>query len=341
MSNNENLKKLFIDRYKHEKVNKKILYIHIPYCISKCKFCGCQSIVAKNAAEIDNFATLYLPEQIKEYFELLELVSFEQVYFGGGSPNLIQSEKMERILNLIPNFESIPIKCIECVPHLLSESYLKMLRKYKFTFISLGIQSLQEQVCKWQNRFYMTKERLLNLSMLLEESGIYFHYDFICYLGKGDIRDITAFKQDLVFIMKYCRPTSITIQQNNNTFFSETKTLYLMRVIKDCLTRYPEYECINALLNDEDIVNDTMYQAEYRLVRKNRQFSHYMWNKYPQIPVKGFDILSLGYMNGVYTKSNVNNIVYNPAKGAFKIKEFEEPLYEECEHIKYLKGLNK
>ena len=115
--------------------------------------------------------------------------------------------------------------------------------------------------------------------------------------------------------------------------------LKLYEVMRNALTEFSEYECINSRLLDTDAYNDIVYQAQYRFVREKRNYTHYMWNKYPEIPVLGCDIFSVGYTDSISPKSNAGNISYKPGSETFKRVAFNEALYEDYRLIRDEKGL--
>lgn len=293
--------------------NKKILYIHTPFCCSKCTYCVCHSRVGAEE-EIDNYAEKTLPGKLLRYQDIFHKIIFDEVYFGGGTPSIISAEQWERIFTLIPNFEKIKVKSMECSPSTITMEHIAMFKKYNFTYISLGIQSMDQKICRKYNRTYVNRNYILFLSNLLHEHHIYFNYDLICYMQYGDIRDLPGFEKDLDFLMGQCKPSSIVCHQLYQTHFTLEKTLYLMKLLCKKIIKYSDYECINAELKDEDTYLDTVYQAEYRLVRENRKFRNYMWNKYPALPMIGYDIFAVGYVQNMSIKSNVEDLLYLPVK---------------------------
>lgn len=310
-----NTEKFFISEYlrlKHNN-NKKILYIHTPFCRSKCTYCVCHSKVGTDS-EINNYAESILSDQLLCYQDLFREIVFDEVYFGGGTPSLISAEQWENIYSLIPNFSKIKVKSMECSPSTITVEHIKMLEHYGFSYVSLGIQSMNRSICQKYNRFYVSREQIAFLSQLLHEHHLYFNYDLICYMQYGDIRDLPGFEDDLDFLMRQCKPSSIVCHQLYQTHFTLEKTLYLMALLRKKIQEYPKYECINAELKDEDAYPDTIYQAEYRLVRENRNFRHYMWNKYPALPMIGYDVFAVGYVNNMSIKSNVGDLLYLPVK---------------------------
>ena len=331
-------KRIFQQNYLLNK-DKKVLYIHTPYCPQKCKYCICKSTACKNSSVVEEYAKDALIKQIEEDCEFLEKAQFDEVYFGGGTPTYIPANLLKKIFDSIPNFKSIRKKCIEASPNTLSHEHLELFNTYEFDFLSVGIQSLQRDVCKWQNRYWINHKQLEQMSEILKKAGLYFNYDLIAYMGKGDFRDIPGFEEDLNYIMSVCKPTSINIHQMHQTCYTTEKMHMLYKVMKDAIKNNVDYECINSNLNEDDAYMDIVYQAQYRLVRQKREFFHYMWNKYPEIPVLGYDIYAIGYIDGIYPKSNVSTLVFRPGRNTLTSIKFNKLLYDDYHRIRGEKGL--
>lgn len=309
------VEELFLSEYIRLKdnKNKKILYIHTPFCSSKCTYCVCHSKVTTKE-EINIYAKETLINQLLHFQEILQEIIFDEVYFGGGTPSIIGAEQWECVFKLIPHFEKIKVKCMECSPSTITMEHIEMFERWNFSYISFGIQSMNEGICRKYNRTYVSRDQILFLSNLLHEHHLYFNYDLICYMQYGDIRDLPEFEKDLDFLMCKCKPSSIVCHQLYQTHFTLEKTNFLMRLLRKKIGEYSDYECINSELKDEDTYFDTIYQAEYRLVRENRNFRHYMWNKFPILPMVGYDVFAVGYEKNMSIKSNVENLLYLPVK---------------------------
>ncbi|HOK40573.1 MAG TPA: coproporphyrinogen-III oxidase family protein [bacterium] len=129
------------------------LYIHIPFCLSRCNYCHYTSFVIKK----DN-------EKIKEYFAALkkefqtrEIDKIDTIYFGGGTPSLVPTIILENFLNKIyPKFINSKIEItMEVNPRNINEEYIKEISKIGINRISIGIQSFAyENVLKKLNRKY-------------------------------------------------------------------------------------------------------------------------------------------------------------------------------------------
>lgn len=331
---------LFKKEFVRKNGNLKVLYIHTPYCNGKCRFCICPSIPCKTLQQPIDFVTQVFPKQLQLYADIFEQVKFDEVYFGGGTPTLIPDTVWEAIFAQIPHFEEIPVKSFEASPSTLTFEHLALLKKHHFSYLSFGIQSLNEQICKWHNRSYIHPEELKYISSVLHDQEMFFNTDLICYLGAGDVTDLPDFQKDLDFVMSECRSSSITIHQHLQSRFTCEKTQCLIRLLREMLSKYPEYECINSELLDEDVYEDTIYRAEYRLVRGNRNFKNYMWKKFPSVPLEGTDVLGLGYLPGkVNVKSNADTLLYLPARNELERIEFPHDWLLKEQEIRRKKGL--
>lgn len=118
--------------------SKNGLYIHIPFCTSKCPYCDFYSVkYEKEAAE------KYAERLIKE-FKKYQGAEFDTVYFGGGTPSILEADLIERILSEIKacfNIDKNPEITIECNPSKNLEKDFKIYKKCGINRISLGMQS--------------------------------------------------------------------------------------------------------------------------------------------------------------------------------------------------------
>lgn len=230
------------------------------------------------------------------------------MYFGGGTPTILSYELLNRVFDMIPNFDKIPNKCIEASPSTLTLEHIELLAQNKFSFLSLGIQSLDEKLLKKYGRSTLSKEELISVCGKIRDANLFFNLDLICYLDKGDIRDLPQFEDELKYVLGYLKPNSVTIHQYYQSFFTIEKTKYLLEVINRILAIFGDYVSANSQMDviQEELLKDTVKQAEYRLIRKKEnEYRHYMWDKHASLPVEGYGILSIGYIPGCHTTSNV------------------------------------
>src|SRR6187431_2029534 len=78
------------------------LYLHIPFCRKRCKFCYFRVYTDKNASDIETYLSA-LSREIALYAgrEGLKGRQFEFVYFGGGTPSYLSNEQLKRLVERI------------------------------------------------------------------------------------------------------------------------------------------------------------------------------------------------------------------------------------------------
>lgn len=126
---------------------KRALYVHIPYCKSRCAFCMYDSRITR----VCNLAT-YVDRCTREIeFWQDELNGIlESVYFGGGTPSILSEADLRNLLRPISHLKYVEnsSRTFELSPDTATESKLDILRKSHINRISLGVQSLDETVLK-------------------------------------------------------------------------------------------------------------------------------------------------------------------------------------------------
>jgi oxygen-independent coproporphyrinogen III oxidase len=136
-------------------VKDSALYIHIPFCDHKCIYCDFYSIITSD--NIKPFLNS-LKKEIK-YYSLLysENRKFSSIFFGGGTPSLMEPEYLSEIIqNLYDNFliaDDVEIT-METNPGTVNQKKLQHFFEKKFNRISIGIQSFHEDELKFLTRIH-------------------------------------------------------------------------------------------------------------------------------------------------------------------------------------------
>ncbi len=126
------------------------LYIHIPFCLSKCHYCDFYSSTSISA----------IPDFLKALFKEMELYRnrfdvFDTLYIGGGTPSLLSPQQLGDILTGVQkNFDIIsdPEISIETNPADLDRSLLESMREMGINRINIGIQSFDGKVLDFLSR---------------------------------------------------------------------------------------------------------------------------------------------------------------------------------------------
>lgn len=134
------------------------IYIHIPFCKQACNYCDFHfSTSLKNKAELVN-SILTEIELRKNY---LSDKNIQTIYFGGGTPSLLNERETFLILEKIfrtYNVSNDAEITLECNPDDLSEQKLKELKRAEINRLSIGLQSFNEEELKWMNRAHTARE---------------------------------------------------------------------------------------------------------------------------------------------------------------------------------------
>jgi len=138
------------------------LYLHIPFCRKRCKFCYFRVYTDKNSDEISN----YIDALAKE----VELVADHPavagrlprfVYFGGGTPSFIGVDHLKtlaaRLQQAIPWSAAEEI-AFECEPGTLTRSKLEAIREIGVTRLSLGIENFDDRILSENGRAHISTE---------------------------------------------------------------------------------------------------------------------------------------------------------------------------------------
>lgn len=189
--------KLIKDKKAPDKVG---IYIHWPFCTSKCSFCFCDSFVPSQKNELSLYADFIIKE-LGLFSKIFKNIYISSVYFGGGTPTLISKNDFEKILDFIKeNFllnQDTQIY-VESSPMTMDYEKLKMMAEKGVNRITIGVQSLDPVVLKKNNRFqtYEDFEKSFDMARKL---GIKINVDLIAGLNGQSLR---SFLKDLITIIK-------------------------------------------------------------------------------------------------------------------------------------------
>lgn len=138
------------------------LYLHIPFCRKRCKFCYFKVYTDKNADEIN----LYLDALIKEMECYSRTPAFQGrqlrfAYFGGGTPSYISEKQLHYLvdgLNAHVSWSNAEEVTFECEPGTLRRSKLETLKDIGVTRLSLGVEHFDDEILAANGRAHLSAE---------------------------------------------------------------------------------------------------------------------------------------------------------------------------------------
>lgn len=134
------------------------LYVHIPFCKQKCNYCDFASFAGQEK-QID----VYLDALQKEAAQY-RAMPCQTLYIGGGTPSLLTTSQLQRLVEIIcQNFSPIETfieSTFEANPESLTQKKLTLLHKVGFNRLSIGLQSFNDDELKTLGRVHNAKEFL-------------------------------------------------------------------------------------------------------------------------------------------------------------------------------------
>lgn len=163
------------------------LYIHVPFCQSKCKYCAFYSI-SDHDLDLKSLYLKRLLAELETVVSHLEGRAFETAYLGGGNPACLGLDALEKIATLVCKNGQPKEFTVEMNPDTLTPEILCANSPFNglFNRLSLGVQSLSQRALKFLGRNATLEQtyRGLELSQELNSlTGCELSYDLITCLG--------------------------------------------------------------------------------------------------------------------------------------------------------------
>ena len=192
------------------------LYLHIPFCKSKCVYCGFYSTV--NQKDVEHYVDVLEKEMVLRKDEV-KGDTIRTVYFGGGTPSLLHPAQLQRILNNIHQYFTIYPNAeitIEANPEQLTSEYCYNLKTLGFNRISIGIQSFHDDILQFLGRKHTAKEALQAVDNAHDAGFDNISIDLIYGVNE---RDNTQWKKELetAFALPICHFSAyaLTVEENS------------------------------------------------------------------------------------------------------------------------------
>lgn len=238
----------------------KGLYIHIPFCLSKCKYCDFYSFTA-DKTQMDSYLTAVLSALEKQKVNVSGF--FDTIYFGGGTPSCFGGERIGKIIKKAKacfDFSDDTEITVECNPSSVDERLVKTLTEYGVNRISMGLQSAVNEERNIIGR-KSTSEEVKRAVELFKKHGI---YNISVDLMSGlPMQTMESFKKSVDFVL------SLDVKHISS---------YMLK-IEEGTPLYNEQSSLS--FPDEDTVCD-MYLYLSEKLRENG-YSHYEISNFAKV----------------------------------------------------------
>lgn len=252
------------------------IYIHIPFCVSKCSYCDFNSYSGKFSL-VEKYIE-YLEKEIELSFQDLKDREVETIFIGGGTPSTIDGEYIYKILNKIYESTDIDFNNVEITmegnPGTFTDEKIEWYKKAKVNRISLGVQSFNIETLKTLNRIHSTED-VKNTVYKLKKAGFHnLNLDIMMGLPEEDWEDV-----------KYSLEEAIKLEPEHISLYSlilEEGTILTDKVDKNILT-IPNEEIEREIYHNsiECLEKNGYYQYEVsNFSKKGKESRHNLdcWN---------------------------------------------------------------
>ena len=250
------------------------IYIHIPYCKQACHYCDFHfSTSMKTKNEMIDCIVKEMDIRESEFSKKID-----SLYIGGGTPSLMTNLELETIFNGLEKKMSIgDIKeiTIEINPEDLISEKLEFYKEIGINRLSIGVQSMNNNILKWMNRSHDTNQVINGLNNTKVAGFENINLDFIYGTPKNLSRD---YKSELLEILKF-NPTHLSCYHltiEDGTYFGHLEKKKKIKRIEDDVSQQ-EFRWISEKLKSK---NYQHYEISNFAVQGKESFhnSNY-WNQ--------------------------------------------------------------
>ena len=189
------------------------LYLHIPFCRKRCRFCYFRVYTDQNARAIERYA-----EALAREVELLcqrpavagRKLKF--VYFGGGTPSYLSARQLQSLrdrLHASVSWDNAEEVTFECEPGTLSLEKVKTLKDIGVTRVSLGVENFNDQILEANGRAHLSPEIMRAYEWIQNVGFPQINVDLIA----GMVGETDANWTDCIERVRQMAPDNITIYQ--------------------------------------------------------------------------------------------------------------------------------
>ncbi len=304
----------------------KNVYIHIPFCKSKCKYCSFISFT-----NIDYIAT-YINKLIEEIKTDYSGEKLKTLYIGGGTPSLLKIEDLKKIINIF-NLDTDCEFTIELNPDDINLNYLKELQDLGVNRLSIGSQSFNDKILNFIGRRHDSQCIIKSIEIAKKCNFNNISLDLIYGLP---LQTIELIKTDLdTFLnldIQHISTYGLKIEENSywGKIFNEKN--YQLELINSKIDipnddiQAEMYELINDILS-----KNKFYRYEISNFAKKGYESNHNLNYWNNNEYYGFGISAHGYINGnrYSNYETFNEYIQNKNKKEYFYKLTEKEKLEE------------
>ncbi len=278
------------------------LYLHIPFCRKRCKFCYFRVYTDKDSSEIGSYLDALATEvELYAAKPAIHGRPLKFVYFGGGTPSYLSVRQLEglvsRIQAVMPWTGAEEIT-FECEPGTLTHSKLEALRGMGITRLSLGIENFDDEILKENGRAHLSGEIYRVLPWIAELGFEQLNIDLIA----GMVGETWETWRETVRKTIEASPDSVTIYQMELPY----NTVYSQSVLGGSFDRpladWPTKRAWNDYAFDELAAAGYVISSAYTMVKPKGASSRFVYRDsvWHGSDMVGAGVASFSHVSGVH-----------------------------------------
>jgi coproporphyrinogen III oxidase-like Fe-S oxidoreductase len=281
------------------------LYLHIPFCRKRCKFCYFKVFTEKNSTEVERYlAALAREIELVSKLPVMGGRPFRFVYFGGGTPSFLSSRQLERLVDRLRanvSWDAAEEVTFECEPGTLSEAKVKTLREIGVTRLSLGVEHFDDEILRENGRAHESPEIYKAWPWITAAGFANTNIDLIA----GMVGDTTEKWRDAVRRAIELAPDSVTIYQMELPFNTVYSKDILGGVIETPVADWPTKRLWLDYAFDQLSAAGYSVSSAYTMVKHPERVNFsYRDNLWEGSDLLATGIASFGHISGVHYQNH-------------------------------------
>ncbi len=284
------------------------LYLHIPFCRKRCKFCYFRVYTDKNAKDV----SVYLNAILKEVELLAATPSvggrhLDYVYFGGGTPSYLSADQLKGLMTSLKEilpWDQAREVAFECEPGTLQRHKLEALKEMGVTRLSLGVENFKPEILQYNGRAHLEDEVYRAYGWAREIGFDQINIDLIAGMVGEDWDNWKSCIAKTIVMS----PESVTVYQMelpyNTTFSKELKMAGENNTPEMAIADWPTKRAWVQYAFDEFVKAGYEISSAYTVV-KNKATTQFVYRDalWTGADMFGTGVASFGHVNGVHIQN--------------------------------------
>jgi len=274
------------------------LYLHIPFCRKRCKFCYFRVYTDKNAGDVETYVSA-LSREI-ELVSKLPVMGERPFHFGGGTPSFLSAKQLTSLVDRLRaniDWSLAEEVTFECEPGTLSKPKIETLRELGVTRLSLGVENFSDAVLEENGRAHLSGEVYKSWEWIREQQFPNVNIDLI----SGMVGESWDNWRENIRRTIELSPDSVTIYQLELPFNTVYSKDILGNQIEISVADWPTKRDWLNFAYDELIGAGYAVSSAYTLVKdKSKVNFSYRDNLWRGSDLLATGVASFGHVSGVH-----------------------------------------